>query len=94
MADEKSPNEATEHADLYHRHGEADPEGWEEQEAVTGRENDTPLRGEDTPAVPNSTLASRAKARGSFKRVDDAENKAVAPAEATDKAPARRGRRK
>lgn len=73
--------EATTHADLYHRHQQSS-DNWEEAEAVTGRENDTPLRGEDTFAVPNTTLADRAKARSKTdaKQVseDDTEDKAVA----------------
>lgn len=63
-----------------HRHDNP-PQG-EEQEAVTGRPNDTPLRGEETHAVPNSTLAERAKARtkAATKQVDagQTEDKAVA----------------
>lgn len=66
-------DEATSHGDQYGRH-KADPSNWDEQEAVTGRPNDTPLRGEDKPAVPNSTLAERAKARkASTKQVDKSE---------------------
>lgn len=56
---------------------------WEEKEAVTDRPNDIPLRGVDTPALPNSTLSDRAKARSkSEKRIegDSAENKAVTTA--------------
>ena len=68
MADNNT--EATTHADLYHRHGEADSSKWVEADAVTGRDNDTPLRGEDTPAVPNSSFAER-------RQVTSAENKAV-----------------
>lgn len=75
--------EATSHADTYHRHDDP-PAGAEEQKAVTGRPPDTPQRGTDKPAVPNSTFAERAKARTSqadTKQVtaDEAENKAVAP---------------
>lgn len=84
MADEKAPNEATTHTDLYQRHGDADPSNWDEQTAVTARPNDTPLRGVDKPAVPNSSFADRAKARAAgSKAVDsaDAENKAVKPAQ-------------
>lgn len=59
--------EATNHADTYHRHGEADPTGWVEAEAVTDREAD---------AVPdNTTFADRAKAGA-------AENKQVQSSEA------------
>jgi hypothetical protein len=80
MPDQKNTNEATEHADLYQRH-EQTPDGWEKADAVTGRPNDTPIR-EDAWAVPNSTLASRAKAakRGP-KPEDDAETKQVQAAE-------------
>ena len=56
-----------------HRHGDPDPSEWDEAQAVTGRENDTPLRGEDTPAVPNSTLASRAKERAGSETVQQVE---------------------
>jgi hypothetical protein len=95
MPDQRGP--ATELADTFHRHGEPDPSKWDEQEAVTGRPNDTPLRGEDEPAVPNSTLAERAGARQrSEKRVDaetkDTENKAVTSA--LTKAPAKRAAKK
>lgn len=73
--------EAKTHADTYHRH-DSPPQG-DEQEAVTGRANDTPLRGEDKPAVPNSTFAERAKAaKPTAKKVDadDTQNKAVSSA--------------
>lgn len=43
--------------------GELDMSGWEEQVAVTGRPNDTPLRGDDEPAVPNATFRERAENR-------------------------------
>jgi hypothetical protein len=53
----------------------------DEQPAVTGRQNDIPIRDpEDRPDVlRNSTLADRAKARtsGRSKQIADAENKAV-----------------
>lgn len=79
--DEREP--ATTHADLYHRH-EVDDSSWEEAEAVTSRTPDTPQRGTDTPAVPNSTFAERAKAANTTttKAVDsvDAEDKAVSSA--------------
>lgn len=90
-ADEKDPNEATTHADLYHRH-EPDPSGWEEAEAVTDRPNDTPPGSQ----VSNSTFADRAKATGQAEmkvvEATDAENKAVQSAEAK-KAPAKRTRK-
>lgn len=57
---------------------------WDEQPTVTDRPNDTPLRGEDSYAVENSTLASRAQARGT-KRIAEAENKAVSPDTTTAK---------
>lgn len=57
-------------------------EGWEEQVAVTGRPVDVP--------EPNSTLASRAAARG--KAVQSAENKAVT-AEETKSRPRKAARR-
>lgn len=87
--------EATEHTDTYHRHGDPDPSKWDEGESVTDRPNDTPLRGVDEPAVPNSTLASRAKARKvGAKQVDkdeDAvENKAVTSAAKKTPAKARK----
>lgn len=87
MADDRP--EATTHGDQYHRH-EPDPSKWEEKEAVTGRPNDTPLRGEDKPAVPNSTLAERAKARTKQveKDQEQVENKAVTSA--AKKAPAKK----
>jgi hypothetical protein len=88
MPDEKAPNEATTHLDQYHRHEQSD-ENWEEADAVTGRENDTPLRGDDKYAVPNSTMAERAKARKpAAKQVEKAagENKAVAPKQVAKKA--------
>jgi hypothetical protein len=90
MPDEKAPNEATTHLDQYHRHEQSD-ENWEEADAKTGRENDTPLRGEDKPAVPNSTMAERAKLRGGkadAKQVEKAtaEDKAVAPKRVMKKA--------
>lgn len=72
-------HEATTHADLYHRHG-SDPGDWEEQPTVTGRPNDTPLRGEDKPAVPNSTFGQRAKSQAANEKAvapDDTENKSV-----------------
>lgn len=49
--------EATTHGDTYHRHGEVDPSKWNEAPSVTGRPVDEP--------GPNSTLASRAKAKKS-----------------------------
>jgi hypothetical protein len=90
MADAEGRPEATETADLYHRH-EADPSKWEEAPAVTGRPADVPS--------PNTTLADRAKARkGGAKKVDkDAEgveDKAVKAAESkapTKKAAPRKG---
>lgn len=65
-----------------HRHGDPDPSKWDEQPAVTGRANDTPLRDVEEHAVPNTTLAERAAARrrpSDEKAVDPAttENKAV-----------------
>lgn len=74
-----------------HRHEQSD-ENWEEAEAKTGRENDTPLRGEDKWAVENSTLAGRTKQRKEWeakrgqKQVAEAENKTVTPARAQKKA--------
>jgi hypothetical protein len=68
MAEDKDPREATKFAETLHRH-EGDPSQWEEADVKTDRTNDTPLRGEDAPAVPNSTLAERAK---SVKQVDKA----------------------
>lgn len=77
--------EATTHADLYHRHGDPDSSKWEEAPAVTDRPNDTPLREKEKPAVANSTLAERAKARqaAETKQVDaesETEDKAVTSA--------------
>lgn len=73
--------EATTSAETYHRHDEP-VSGADEQKAVTGRPNDTPLRGTDKPAVPNSTFASRAQSRPAQQEAkavqpEDAENKAV-----------------
>jgi len=69
--------------------GELDTSGWEEQQAVTDRPNDTPLTGDIKPAVPNSTFAERAKAatKTTAKAVDsgDTENKAVRSSRATTK---------
>jgi hypothetical protein len=81
MSEQTDQNEATTHADLYHRHGTADPSQWDEAPTVTDRPNDTPLRGEDKPAVPNSTFGERAKATA--KQVDSAvaEDKAVGSSE-------------
>lgn len=78
MPDEKDPNEATALAETFHRHGEPDPSKWQEAEAVTDRPNDTPLRGDDVYAVPNTTMADRRKARD-VKQVksEDVEDKAV-----------------
>ena len=59
-----------------HRHGEPDVTKWDEAASVTGRDNDTPLRGDDTWAVPNSTFAQRAK-RPAAKAVHEAEDKSV-----------------
>jgi crotonobetainyl-CoA:carnitine CoA-transferase CaiB-like acyl-CoA transferase len=59
--------EAKTHADLYHRHGDADSTRWVEGQAVTGREAD--------PVPRNTSFADRAK-RGS------AENKQVQASEA------------
>lgn len=90
MADEKDPNEATSHAETYHRHGDPDPSKWEEAQAVTDRPNDL----EPGSTVHNSTLAERAKAnkaKPAAKVVDEdaAENKAVQSSEAKA-APAKR----
>lgn len=68
MADDQGRDEATKLDQTFHRH-EQRTENWEEAEPKTDRPNDTPLRGEDKPAVPNSTLASRAKARQGSKKV-------------------------
>ena len=70
-----------------HRHGDPDPSEWDEAQAVTGRDNDTPLRGEDTYAVPNTTFAERSKAKQSAetKAVQTAENKGVRAKRATRK---------
>lgn len=75
-----------------HRHGDPDPDKWDEAEAVTGRPNDLGNRGTDKPALPNSTLASRAKARTDEKQVDaeQVEDRAVKKAPAK-KAAARKG---
>lgn len=90
MADEKDPNEATTHADLYLREGEPDPSEWEEAEAVTGRPADVPPG--------NSTFAERAKASGKaeVKVVEgkDAENKAVQAAEVKKAPRARKAAKK
>lgn len=74
-----------------HRHGDPDPDTWDEAKSVTGRPNDLGDRGTDDPALENSTLASRAKARQA-KKVDaeDVEDKAIKKAPAK-KAAARRG---
>lgn len=75
---EKEREEATKTAETFHRHD--DPvTGAEEQPAVTDRPNDTPMRGTDKPAVPNSTFGERQTARAGSKAVesDQAENKAV-----------------
>lgn len=72
--------EATTKAETYHRHGGPDPSKWDEQPTVTDRPNDTPMRGEETYAVPNSTFGSRAKSSGTSAKAvesDEAENKAV-----------------
>jgi hypothetical protein len=67
---------------------EPDPSKWDEQQAVTGRPNDTPLQ-ETDPALPNSTFAERAKAakKAEAKAVDrdTAENKAVRSGRASKK---------
>ena len=68
--------EATNAAETLHRHG-TDAGEWDDQPTVTERPNDTPLRGEDTPAVPNSTFGTRAKSATTAVESDDAENKAV-----------------
>lgn len=64
-----------------HRHGDPDPDKWDQADTVTGRPPDEPGG--------NSTLSSRAKARKQVKS-DDVEDKAVkAPAKkaAAKKAP-------
>lgn len=86
MADKKS-DAPQEPADTYHRHGQADPSGWDEQPTVTGRPNDlgsvTP-----EPALPNSTFGDRAKAAGST------DTKAVAADDVEDKSLKRSFRKK
>ena len=75
-------NEATTHAETFHRHGDPDPSNWDEAQAVTGRPADEPTS--------NSTLAERATARkGDAKQVDadEVEDKAV------KKAPARKAKK-
>ena len=88
MAEDKKTeaNEATETADLYHRHGDPDSSVWDEAVAVTGRRNDLGP-GEK---VTNTNFADRAKAakKTSAKQVADAENKSVSSAES--KQPAKR----
>lgn len=65
-----------------HRHGDPDPDKWEEAEAVTGRPADVP--------PDNSTLASRAKARVKQVDPDDVEDKAITKAPAKAKATTRK----
>jgi hypothetical protein len=81
MADKKE-DVPQEPADTYHRHGELDPSGWEEQPVVTDRPNDI--------AGSNSTFAERAKAAKTTdtKAVerDDAENKSVRSSQTSKKA--------
>lgn len=81
MSDQTGEREpATSTADTYHRHGDPDPSQWQEAEAVTDRPPDTPQRGEDSYAVPNSTFADRAKAAAKAVASGDAEDKAVSSA--------------
>ncbi len=77
MPDEIDPAAGSRDRGL-HRHGEADPSQWDEQEAVTGRPGHEPEA--------NSTFADRAAARGVGKRIAEAEDKKV-------KAPARKARK-
>lgn len=56
MADK--PAAPQEPADTYHRHGDLDPSGWEEQNTVTDRPNDLEIGGK---APANSTFGDRAK---------------------------------
>lgn len=84
--------EATSHAETYHRHGDPDPDKWEEAEAVTGRPNDNAPGS----VVQNSTLASRAaaaaKATAKEVKADSTEDKAVTSA--STKTPAKRAAKK
>lgn len=74
--------EAKTHAELYHRHGEADASKWDEAEAVTGRDVD--------PAPENSTFAERAKRAGGNKAVQSADAKATDDEDAPKKAAPRK----
>lgn len=87
--------EATTTADTYGRHEPGDPSKAEQAVAVTGRPPDTPQRGVDEPAVPNSTFAERSKARRAGAKAVDAddekaENKAVSGSQTTTKRRARK----
>jgi hypothetical protein len=81
MAEKREEQKTQEPADTYHRHGDLDPSGWEEQPTVTGRPNDT--------AGENSTFAERAKAakKAATKAVesDEAEDKSVRSSRASRK---------
>jgi hypothetical protein len=74
--------EVKNHAESYHRHGEADPSEWDEATAVTGRPADQPTE--------NTTFVQRAKAEN--RQVQSAEAKSLddmTKAELLDEAEAR-----